>query len=306
MKTGKLRIVFNGMAFIGADSDKALRTAIAAGQENHLWDVVHGLYTEPGPRERAAGSRTSSSPRSRPGFPASTEPRSLTPAGRARSSQSWSGLPQRRRRPASTAHRPSRSARPVGGWSAFRSARWVRRESFRRSRRCWRDERAHASTRERSRLRRLERRSPGTCSTCGRPAARSSARPAAARRCRARPMPRCSACRSRGSASLGFLGLLAAALAPRRVGADEPGHARALGVPLQRLPALHPGGRDRGDLPVVPRDRRHHDRDRRLGAPAPSPRRGGRAYSAATNAPASEAPADRRQEAEARRRARTR
>ena len=48
VKTGKLRIVFNGMAFIGADSDKALRTAIAAGAEDHLWDVVHGLYLHQG------------------------------------------------------------------------------------------------------------------------------------------------------------------------------------------------------------------------------------------------------------------
>ena len=47
-QSGKLRIVFNGLAFIGPDSDKALRTAIAAGQENHLWDVVHGLYARQG------------------------------------------------------------------------------------------------------------------------------------------------------------------------------------------------------------------------------------------------------------------
>jgi len=46
--TGKLRIVFLGLAFIGADSDKALRTAIAAGQDDHLWDVVHGLYASQG------------------------------------------------------------------------------------------------------------------------------------------------------------------------------------------------------------------------------------------------------------------
>jgi protein-disulfide isomerase len=46
--TGKLRIVFRGLAFIGPDSDKALRTAIAAGQGDHLWDVVHGLYEHQG------------------------------------------------------------------------------------------------------------------------------------------------------------------------------------------------------------------------------------------------------------------
>jgi protein-disulfide isomerase len=48
VRTGKLRIVFRGVAFIGPDSDKALRTAIAAGEENHLWDVVHGLYLNQG------------------------------------------------------------------------------------------------------------------------------------------------------------------------------------------------------------------------------------------------------------------
>ena len=48
VETGKLRIVFHGLAFIGADSDKALRTAIAAGQDDHLWDVIHGLYASQG------------------------------------------------------------------------------------------------------------------------------------------------------------------------------------------------------------------------------------------------------------------
>jgi protein-disulfide isomerase len=48
VRTGKLRIVFHGLAFIGPDSDKALRTAIAAGRQNHLWDVVHGFYVHQG------------------------------------------------------------------------------------------------------------------------------------------------------------------------------------------------------------------------------------------------------------------
>jgi protein-disulfide isomerase len=48
VETGKLRIVFRGLAFIGPDSDKALRTALAAGDEDHLWDVVHGLYLNQG------------------------------------------------------------------------------------------------------------------------------------------------------------------------------------------------------------------------------------------------------------------
>ena len=48
VRTGRLRIVFHGLAFIGPDSDKALRTAIAAGRQNHLWDLVHGLYVHQG------------------------------------------------------------------------------------------------------------------------------------------------------------------------------------------------------------------------------------------------------------------
>ena len=48
VRPGKLRIVFNGMAFVGPDSNTALRTALAAGTHNHLWDVVDGLYIRQG------------------------------------------------------------------------------------------------------------------------------------------------------------------------------------------------------------------------------------------------------------------
>ena len=48
VRTGRLRIVFRGLAFIGPDSNKALRTAVAAGRHNHLWDVVHALYERQG------------------------------------------------------------------------------------------------------------------------------------------------------------------------------------------------------------------------------------------------------------------
>ena len=49
VRTGELRIVFRGLAFLGSDSTKALRAAHAAGRQNHLWDVVHGLYSRQGP-----------------------------------------------------------------------------------------------------------------------------------------------------------------------------------------------------------------------------------------------------------------
>jgi protein-disulfide isomerase len=48
VRTGKLRLVFNGLAFVGPDSDTALRSALAAGRHNRLWDVVHGLYARQG------------------------------------------------------------------------------------------------------------------------------------------------------------------------------------------------------------------------------------------------------------------
>jgi protein-disulfide isomerase len=48
VRDGRLRIVFNGLAFVGPESNTALRTALAAGRHNHLWDVVHGLYFRQG------------------------------------------------------------------------------------------------------------------------------------------------------------------------------------------------------------------------------------------------------------------
>ena len=48
VRTGKVRIVFNGMDFVGADSETALRTALAAGAQNHLWNVLELLYENQG------------------------------------------------------------------------------------------------------------------------------------------------------------------------------------------------------------------------------------------------------------------
>lgn len=48
VRTGKLRIVFNGLAFLGADSVKALRTVTAAGRQGRLWDLSHSLYVNQG------------------------------------------------------------------------------------------------------------------------------------------------------------------------------------------------------------------------------------------------------------------
>jgi protein-disulfide isomerase len=44
VRTGKVRLVFRGLSFIGPESDTALRAALAAGDQNRLWNFVHLLY----------------------------------------------------------------------------------------------------------------------------------------------------------------------------------------------------------------------------------------------------------------------
>lgn len=48
VRTGKVRIVFNGMTFVGADSETAMRTALAAGAQSRFWNVIALLYANQG------------------------------------------------------------------------------------------------------------------------------------------------------------------------------------------------------------------------------------------------------------------
>jgi protein-disulfide isomerase len=48
VRTGQVRMVFRGLAFVGPDSDTALRTTIAAGNQNRLWNMLEGLYHNQG------------------------------------------------------------------------------------------------------------------------------------------------------------------------------------------------------------------------------------------------------------------
>ena len=48
VRTGQVRVVFRGLSFIGEDSNTALRAALAAGEQDRLWDVVHGLFRQQG------------------------------------------------------------------------------------------------------------------------------------------------------------------------------------------------------------------------------------------------------------------
>lgn len=48
VRSGRVRIVFRGLSFIGPESDTALRAGLAAGEQDRLWDVVHGLFLQQG------------------------------------------------------------------------------------------------------------------------------------------------------------------------------------------------------------------------------------------------------------------
>jgi protein-disulfide isomerase len=48
VRTGKLRMVFRGLSFIGADSIVAARTAGAAAQQNRLWQFLDVFYKNQG------------------------------------------------------------------------------------------------------------------------------------------------------------------------------------------------------------------------------------------------------------------
>ena len=49
VRTGKVELVFRGLAFLGPGSDSALRTATAAGNENRMWNVLELAYRNQGP-----------------------------------------------------------------------------------------------------------------------------------------------------------------------------------------------------------------------------------------------------------------
>ena len=49
VRTGKVKLVFRGLAFVGPESETALRTVVAAGEQNRLWNVAHLMYSNQGP-----------------------------------------------------------------------------------------------------------------------------------------------------------------------------------------------------------------------------------------------------------------
>lgn len=49
VRTGKVRLEFRGLAFLGPESDTGLRAALAAGEQGKLWHVVDLLFRNQGP-----------------------------------------------------------------------------------------------------------------------------------------------------------------------------------------------------------------------------------------------------------------
>jgi protein-disulfide isomerase len=48
VRTGKVKLEFRGLAFIGADSEKALKAAVAAGAQSRGWNMIDLLYRNQG------------------------------------------------------------------------------------------------------------------------------------------------------------------------------------------------------------------------------------------------------------------
>jgi protein-disulfide isomerase len=48
VRTGRLKLDFRGLGFIGPDSGKALRAVFAAGRQGKLWQLLDGLYSVQG------------------------------------------------------------------------------------------------------------------------------------------------------------------------------------------------------------------------------------------------------------------
>lgn len=48
VRSGRVRVVFRGLAFLGADSELALRMVVAAGAQNKQWNLLHELYRRQG------------------------------------------------------------------------------------------------------------------------------------------------------------------------------------------------------------------------------------------------------------------
>ena len=49
VRPGRVRLVFQGLAFLGSESDTALRASLAAAKQNRLWPFLHELYARQGP-----------------------------------------------------------------------------------------------------------------------------------------------------------------------------------------------------------------------------------------------------------------
>jgi len=113
VRTGKVKLVFRGLAFVGPDSATGLTTALAAANQGRLWQVVDLVYANQG--EENSGWLDDELLRSIGGqLPGLDVDRSRGNAAR-RPSPTLHSIPSRRReKPASPERRRSRSGRPEG------------------------------------------------------------------------------------------------------------------------------------------------------------------------------------------------
>ena len=49
VRTGKLRVEIRGLTFVGPDSERGMRAVLAAGLQNHLYELMELLYFNQGP-----------------------------------------------------------------------------------------------------------------------------------------------------------------------------------------------------------------------------------------------------------------
>ena len=134
VRTGKVKIVFHGLEFVGPDSDTALRAVYAAGRQNKLWSYSPPDVREPGHREHRLGDRGPDQGGRRQRCPGSTSRRCCPPGARPRRHgrdrgrrPARAGRRRRRTRPG------SRSARPAGRRRRSTSPPSTPRSSPRRS-----------------------------------------------------------------------------------------------------------------------------------------------------------------------------
>ena len=132
VRTGKVQLEFRGLAFVGSDSLVGLRTALAAAQQNRLWNLTDLLYRNQG-AENSGWVSDSVVRGALAGIAAWTRPACSPRATAPRSAPRSSAPPPRPAPPASPPRRRSRSRAEGSRSIGSRSRPWTSPRSPRRS-----------------------------------------------------------------------------------------------------------------------------------------------------------------------------